>query len=112
MSGNNGANASCSEEFAELCALSTTNSLTAEERRCLEQHVRQCRLCALLLADYQSLAAEGMARIAAERDSKRHELFQQISWNREGAKARLLSRLDSPPIDAPAAQPASLRKTN
>jgi hypothetical protein len=111
MSGN-GANPGCTEEFAELCALSTTNSLTAEERRRLEQHVLQCRRCALLLADYESMASEGMARIAAVRDSKRHESSPRISWNREGAKARLISQLDSSSNDVPAAQPAALGKTN
>jgi hypothetical protein len=112
MSGNNGFSAACTEEFAELCALSTTNSLTADERRRLEQHVLQCRQCTLLLADYESLASKGMAGIAAVRDSKSHESYPQISWDREGATARFLSRLDRVPDAVPVTQPVTPRRTN
>ncbi len=107
MSGNNGFNAGCTEEFAELCALSTTNSLTAEERRRLQQHVLHCRQCASLLTDYESLASKGMARVAAVRDSKAHESYAQISWDREAATARFLSKLDGSPHDAPAVEPTA-----
>jgi anti-sigma factor ChrR (cupin superfamily) len=56
----------CSEEFAELCALSTTGSLTAEERVLLEKHIAVCDQCRALVADYESLASDGMAKLAAE----------------------------------------------
>src|SRR5437773_12411085 len=58
----------CTDEFAELCALSTSGALSVGERRHLEQHVLECRRCASLLADYESLTSGGMARFAAVRD--------------------------------------------
>ncbi len=81
----------CSEEFAELCALSSADALSVAERRHLEQHVLECRRCASLLADYESLASEGMARLAAVRDFE--ESIPKLSWDREAAKAHLLSKL-------------------
>lgn len=113
MSGNNnGINGECTEEFAELCALSTTNTLTAEERRRLERHVLQCKRCALLLADYESLASKGMALIAAVRDSRAREPYPKISWDREGAKARFLSELEGSSNDVGVARPAMLGRSN
>ncbi len=83
----------CSEEFAELCALSSADALSVGERRHLEQHVLECRRCASLLADYENLTSDGMARLAAVRDSE--ESIPKLSWDREAAKTRLLSKLVS-----------------
>ncbi|HEY9713777.1 MAG TPA: hypothetical protein V6C72_09920, partial [Chroococcales cyanobacterium] len=57
--------AGCSEEFAELCALSTSGELNAEEMETLERHVSGCAPCRALLQEYSSLASIGMAKLAA-----------------------------------------------
>jgi len=58
------------------------------------------------------MASEGMARIAAVRDSAARESPPRISWNREGAKARLLSKLGNSPNDAPTAPPPVIGRTS
>src|SRR5215475_3820233 len=55
----------CREEFAELCALSTSGELSAEELSTLNRHVAGCPPCAALLREYSSLAHVGMAKLAA-----------------------------------------------
>jgi hypothetical protein len=60
----------CSEEFEELCALSTSGELSAEEMAMLEQHVAGCTPCAALLREYTSLAHVGMAKLAADRETE------------------------------------------
>jgi hypothetical protein len=55
----------CSEEFAELCALSTSGELSGEESATLNEHVAGCALCAALLCEYTGLAHVGMAKLAA-----------------------------------------------
>ncbi len=88
--------AGCNDRFAELCALSTAGSLTAEERRRLEAHIVSCTACASLLAEYNSLTSGGMAKLGAVRSSSGDELNQEFAWDREEAKARLLSSVDVP----------------
>jgi hypothetical protein len=86
----------CNDRFAELCALSTTGSLTPDEWQRLEAHVVSCPQCASLLAEYNSLTSEGMAKLGAVRLSSSNELNQELVWDREEAKARLLSSADAP----------------
>lgn len=50
-------NFGCSEEFAELCALSTAGELTVAEEERLEAHVAVCADCALLLNQYRTVAS-------------------------------------------------------
>ena len=88
--------AGCNDRFGELCALSTTGALTPDERRRLEAHVVSCAQCASLLAEYSSLASEGMAKVGAARLSSSDELNLEFVWHREEAKARLLSSMDAP----------------
>jgi len=48
------------------------------------------------LAEYNSLTSEGMAKLGAVRSSSGDELSQEFVWDREEAKARLLSSMDAP----------------
>lgn len=84
-------NFGCTEEFAELCALSTSGCLSVGEEDRLEAHVALCAQCALLLNQYRALASAGMAMIAAERanDKTPDEKLQNASH----LKAKLLSTL-------------------
>jgi Anti-sigma-K factor rskA, C-terminal len=56
----------CSEEFAELCALSTSGELSADELATLNEHVAGCAPCTALLSEYTGLAHVGMAKLAAD----------------------------------------------
>lgn len=58
--------AGCSNEFAELCALSTSGELSIEETAKLREHVKTCGACAALLGEYASLAHVGMVKLAME----------------------------------------------
>lgn len=83
----------CNERFAELCALSTTGSLTESEWRQLESHIASCEECAARLADYESLASEGMAKVAAETTATGGLAVSEHPWARDEVRSRLLSRL-------------------
>jgi hypothetical protein len=85
-------NLGCSEEFAELCALSTSNSLTAGEEEQLEAHVASCGQCALLLNQYRALASTGMAKMAALRAHDASESEEKMH-GLDHLKAKLLSTL-------------------
>jgi hypothetical protein len=98
MTENHRSSLGCTEEFSELCALSATSALTIQERRRLEEHVRRCPRCAAFLSSYRGVVNEQMARIAAVRDSIEPESYPRISWDREGAKARILAGLAQPPV--------------
>jgi hypothetical protein len=100
----------CNDDFAELCALSTTGSLTPDEWRRLDEHVLVCAGCAALLVNYKSLASDGMAKLGAVLSSTRAEFNEEFPWGRERAKARLLSSLGASPV-GPALQRPDSGKT-
>jgi archaellum component FlaC len=54
----------CSEKYAELCALSTSGDLSADESAELSEHIAVCDACAALLREYTSLAQVAMANLA------------------------------------------------
>lgn len=103
-------NVGCNGDYSELCALSTTGSLTSDEYRRLQEHVAVCAQCASLLDDYRSVASEGMAKVGAVQSSGRGEFNQEFLWNRDGAKARLLSSLGVPAHDS-TSQPSESGET-
>jgi len=66
------------DEFKELCALSTSDALTLEERNLLDEHLQICTSCRALRAQYEQIAFDLMPALAArieERtaDSRFHE---------------------------------------
>ena len=87
----------CSQQFAELCALATSGSLTPEEWLALEQHVSVCPQCESLLADYKALASTGLAKVAAIRSAKASDA-QVTQWDRTQAKMRFLNALEGATI--------------
>ena len=96
----------CSEEFAELCALSTSASLGVSEEERLEAHVATCAQCALLLNQYRTLTSVGMAKIAAARAHDASGCEEKLQ-NPDQLKAKLLSALA--PVPA-ASVPTRLRR--
>lgn len=88
----------CNEEFAELCALSTSGRLSQQERRVLENHLVGCADCRTVLRDYKSLASEGMAKIGSVLSPDCDSSIKQLAWNQKVTKARLLARLNASPL--------------
>ena len=84
----------CSQQFAELCALATSGSLTPEEWQTLEEHLAVCPQCEALLADYKALASTGLAKVAAMRSAKGSCAQQETQWDRTQAKMRFLNALE------------------
>lgn len=82
----------CCEEFAELCALSTSGELSAEELVVLDEHIARCAPCAALLQEYTSLATVGMAKLAANRDQ---EIETPIGYNSARAEERFIDAFRS-----------------
>lgn len=81
------------DEFLELCALSTTSLLSAQERRRLEEHLRDCSQCHEIHAQYLALVDCGIpAAIAHEgRESSRDPASV---WSVDEAEKALFARLE------------------
>jgi hypothetical protein len=79
--------------FIELCALSTTDALTAEEWRQLELHLSICASCREIKAQYDAVIATTLPAMAAE-----HALLGDDpppgSWSAEEAEASLMARIE------------------
>ncbi len=80
--------------FLELCALSATDALSAQERERLSRHLDDCAECRGALEQYKALIAAGVP--AAFLDRTREESFNSDpGWSLEEAEARLLAHLDN-----------------
>jgi hypothetical protein len=54
------------EEFLELCALSTTGELTAEEQKKLREHLAVCAECREALKEFEAVTDVGVPLLASE----------------------------------------------
>ncbi len=95
INGQNEIRPGCSDEFAELCAISVTGSLSSEERSVLDRHLTSCEQCRALLTDYESLNSDGMAKLVAASDHPWEDAAYSSSWNEAEAKDRFLSQASS-----------------
>ena len=95
INGQNEIRYGCSDKFAELCAVSVTGSLSSEERSVLDRHLTSCEQCRALLADYESLNSDGMAKLVAASDHPWEDSTYSSSWNEAEAKDRLLNLASS-----------------
>jgi len=86
-------NFGCTEEFSELCALSTSGSLTPEEWKRLEEHVAKCADCATLLTEYKNLTSKGMAKVGAHLSGSTDSNTNH-DWDHAQARVRLLQSLE------------------
>jgi hypothetical protein len=89
------------DEFLELCALATTDWLSAQERRRLDEHLAQCPTCREVMRQYDALVGSGIpAEALHTAPAKGAGLDSGRSLDE--AEASLLARLDrETPIPAP-----------
>jgi hypothetical protein len=85
------------QEFRELCALSTTGELTAEEWMRLSEHLAQCRACRKVKEQYERVAGSAMPAVAAEAELELDEENAPGSWSIEEAEATLMESLRAEP---------------
>ncbi len=83
----------CDEYFIELCALSTTDALTLEQRRQLELHLSVCANCREIKDQYDALIATTLPAMAAELAQADTD-HSRNSWSIERAEAVLMERID------------------
>jgi hypothetical protein len=98
------------EEFLELCALSTTGELTAEEWARLNEHLAYCASCREAKQEYERVVATTIPELAAEAGSEEDAGGPSEAWSVEQAEADLmdaLGREPSPSEDTPKSEPKS-----
>jgi hypothetical protein len=54
------------EEFLELCAISTTESLSEEDQKKLREHLASCAACRKVLKDFEDVVDRGVPALASE----------------------------------------------
>lgn len=82
------------DEFIELCALSTSDSLTPAEWQLLEAHLESCSSCRELKAQYERIAFHEMPALASEL-TKADEDSAASAWSVEQAEERLMAEINS-----------------
>jgi hypothetical protein len=90
----------CCEEYAELCALSTSGELSTEEWAELEIHVAECERCEALLRDYTSLVHVAMPKLGP---ADRFEQAEDPAYDEHKMEQRLVAALNiakSPQVSA------------
>jgi anti-sigma factor RsiW len=83
---------SCTDSYAELCALSITGELSPEERSVLHRHLISCEKCRQLVCQYESLANAGIAELVAGSNEPLDDYVR--SWDEARARRRLLARAE------------------
>jgi hypothetical protein len=83
----------CDDYFLELCALSTTDALTAEEWRQLELHLSICASCREIKAQYNSVLEAVLPALAVDH-VRAVEESNADSWSIAQAEASLMARID------------------
>jgi len=86
------------EEFEELCALSTTGELTAEEWARLEQHLAHCDACRESQRLFEHVVAMAIPLMAEEVDAEQNLGSSSDSWSIKEAEAALMESLRDEPL--------------
>jgi hypothetical protein len=92
------------EEFEELCALSTTGELTAEEWARLERHLTHCNACRESQRLFERVVAMAIPALAEEDGADHLDGSSPDSWSIEEAEAALMESLRDEPLP-PARKP-------
>jgi len=95
------------EHFAELCALSTSGTLTAEEWKELQEHLACCTECRETKRQYEAVIEHTIPALAPDAETVDIPA-EHDSWSPQAAEAALLRRLDAeeePGIPEPTGRP-------
>jgi hypothetical protein len=85
------------QEFEELCALSTTGELTAEEWARLSEHLIGCNACRETQRQYERIIAAAIPSLAAESGADEDVECAPGSWSIEEAENTLMESLRGEP---------------
>jgi hypothetical protein len=97
-------------EIQELCALSTTGELTAEESVRLIEHLAHCESCREAKRDYERLIATTIPALGVEPAENEDDEDAPAIWSLEEAEATLMETLrreHAPAITRPVTHPVS-----
>lgn len=86
------------EEIKELCALSTTGELTAEEWRRLREHLAHCASCRAVKQQYERVVTTAVPALGDDGDVGTSEEVSSGNWSLEGAEAALMEALRNEPL--------------
>src|SRR6202162_4421590 len=95
--------------FVELCALSTSGTLSAEEWGRLNEHLACCPSCREIKAQYESLVATTIPSLAPGSVHEDDERFSPTSWSLDEAEAALMARLKREGVSPDENTPPALR---
>jgi hypothetical protein len=84
-------------EFLELCAVSTSGTLTEEEQKRLQEHLAVCPVCRETLRQYEAIVSQAVPAIAANEASESQE--PAPSWSEEKAEKAFFKRLAQEPSE-------------
>jgi hypothetical protein len=78
------------DEYLELCATASTGSLSAAERRRLQEHLSRCDSCRQIMAQYEAVIGKVIPALAPD---PLKEKSAPSGWSLEQAEAALFARL-------------------
>jgi hypothetical protein len=87
------------DEFVALCALFPSGELTEEEWALLQVHLAYCDSCRMVFEQYQRIASEIIPAMASSAILEGGAESEASSFSLQVAEKRLMSRLDSVPVD-------------
>jgi hypothetical protein len=79
------------DKFRALCAIATSDSLTREERRTLDEHLAVCEECRRLAVEYEALARSAFPTLISDFPE---DCLVPAEWSAEEAKLEFFRRLD------------------
>jgi hypothetical protein len=86
------------QEFQELCALSTTGELTAEEWARLTEHLAHCVVCREAKRQYERVVDTAIPALGAESVADENGEDAPGVWSLEEAEATLMESLRDEPV--------------
>ena len=95
------------DEFIELCAIATTGSIGAEERRRLRAHLSHCTSCREVMAQYETIVGHVLPAWAEESLAEGDSSRASDEWDIDQAERRLFAQLEE---ENPSGDPNAVRK--